>query len=233
MDEMSDDYDDEVYGDTDTNSLPDDDTGQGAPAGDGLPGYPINGRPDWRAGVSGSGNGLLGMARVDQTPVRAGDPTVLLVSDSRSSSPTLASDGKQAYPMPGAYVPDGHGGVKLRPDFAAAHPKGPFDFGGMANEIHWPGVVQDLGKIGAGVAASIGAGMAAPFVRGLLGFGAAAPTETALGAAGSGATPNPWITGSLFGWRLGRTLHKQNKANPRNADPVIPPGVDRVSNGLP
>jgi 3D (Asp-Asp-Asp) domain-containing protein len=38
----------------------------GAGAGDGLPGYPIDGWPGLRAGVFGSGEGLLGILRVKQ-----------------------------------------------------------------------------------------------------------------------------------------------------------------------
>jgi hypothetical protein len=81
MDEMSD--DDEVYGDTDPNTLPAVDDGQGASAGDGLPGYPVDGHPDWRAGVPRSGNGVLGMARVSDLVARPGqgDARMTPVSD--------------------------------------------------------------------------------------------------------------------------------------------------------
>jgi hypothetical protein len=92
MDEMSDDYDDEVYGDTDSRNLPDGAAGQTTSAGDGLAGYPMDGHPDWRAGVFGSGNGLLGMARASDLVARTssedhlpfagqGDPRLMRVSD--------------------------------------------------------------------------------------------------------------------------------------------------------
>jgi hypothetical protein len=57
-------------------------------------------------------------------------------------------------------MPDGHGGVQLKPDFAATHPKGPLDFGGMSKEIDWPGVGLDLGSIAAGAVPLAGAGAA-------------------------------------------------------------------------
>jgi len=88
---MSEEYDDEVYGDTDPRNLPDD-AGQTTPGGDGLPGYPVDGHSDWRAGVLGPGRGLLGMARVsdlvarpsggDQAPYASqGNPQLMRVSD--------------------------------------------------------------------------------------------------------------------------------------------------------
>ena len=85
-----DDLSDEVHGDTDPSNLSDDDSGdQGAPAtgqtsaGDGLPGYPAGGDPGWRAGVFGSGDGLLGMAKVSDLVARPGDEAAVLqpVSD--------------------------------------------------------------------------------------------------------------------------------------------------------
>jgi hypothetical protein len=91
---MSDNNDDsyDVYGDTDPNNVPDGGFGQDTSAGDGLPGYPVDGQPDWRAGMFGSGRGLLGMARVsdlapqpsgdDQAPVAGrSDPRLMRVSD--------------------------------------------------------------------------------------------------------------------------------------------------------
>jgi hypothetical protein len=75
----------------------------------------------------------------------------MMASDPRSSSRTAAYAGGEAYPMPAAYMPDGHSGVQLKPDFAAAHPKGPWDMGGMAGEIDWNGVDRDLTDIGGGV----------------------------------------------------------------------------------
>lgn len=167
---MNDDEDD-IYGDTDPNNIPDDDAAadQNASAGDGMPGYPVGGSPGWRAGAFGSGNGLLGMARVSDLVARPGDtpapmlqfgtdqasagsdPRLMLAANPKSSAPTLASDGREAYPMPKAYIPDGHGGVQLRPDFAAAHP-GATDFGGMAKEIDWPRMGKALTDILNGVA---------------------------------------------------------------------------------
>jgi hypothetical protein len=92
MDEMSDGYADDVYGDTDTNNLPVGQAGQDTNAGDGLPGYPVDGHPAWRAGMLGSGGGLLGMAQVsdpaaqpagdDQAPfAEYGDPRLMRASD--------------------------------------------------------------------------------------------------------------------------------------------------------
>jgi hypothetical protein len=89
MDEMSD--DDDLYGDTDANNVPDGDAGQDAAPGN-LPGYPVGGHPDWRAGVSGPGRGLLGMARASDLVAQrsredqasfAGqsDPRLMRVSD--------------------------------------------------------------------------------------------------------------------------------------------------------
>jgi hypothetical protein len=132
-----DDYGYDVYGDTDPNNVPDGGFDQDTSAGDGLPGYPVDGQPGWRAGAFGSGRGLLGLIKV--------------------SNP---SGGDAA--MPRAYMPDGHGGVRLRPGFAASHPKGPFDWSGMSKEINWPGVALDLGKIGMGVGASVAAGVGGP-----------------------------------------------------------------------
>jgi len=101
----------------------------------------------------------------------------------------------------------------------------------MTKEINWPGVALDLGKIGAGVAATVGPTLVVPFVRSLVGLGAA--PAAAVGAAGTGATPNPVVTGGALAWRGDRTLRNQNKVNPRNADPALKPDVDRASNGLP
>jgi hypothetical protein len=228
MDGMSD--DDEIsydpYGDTDPNNVPDGGFGQDTSAGDGPPGVPVEGMPGLRAGVFGAGNGLLGMARVEDLVARPGDARLMLASDPRSSG--LGSWSKaDPYPMPSAYMSDGHGGVQLRPEFAATHPKGPTDFGAMAHNIDWGGTAWDLAKI----AASAGASMASPFVPKFLGWGAA-PAE-AVGPAGTGALPNPWMTGGTLAWRGGRTLYKQHKANPRNADPVVKPVVDKASGGLP
>jgi hypothetical protein len=131
------------------------------------------------------------------------------------------------YPMPPAYRSDSHGGVQLQPAFTAPHPKGPFDFGAMAHNVDWSHTAWDLAKI----AASAGAGMVAPFMPKFLGFGAA-PAET-VGPTGTGALPNPWMTAGTVAWRGRRTLHKQDKANARNADPVVKPGVDEASGGLP
>jgi hypothetical protein len=57
--------------------------------------------------------------------------------------------------MPPAYRSDGHGGVELQPGFAQTHPQGPFDFGGMAREIDWPGVAKDFAGLAGDVATSI------------------------------------------------------------------------------
>jgi hypothetical protein len=221
MDGMSDldkDYSDEVYGDTDPNNPPDGEANQGASAGDGLPGVPVDGYPGWRAGVPGASN-LLGLVRTsdlvarpgDDPPARlqlgtgGGDPRLILASDPRTSTPTLASDGREGYPMPKAYMPDGHGGVQLRPDFAAAHPNGPLDFGGMAKEIDWSGVYKGLRDILGGVANSeihdwVGEKLGLP----------------------------PWIDVP----RLGPEAWKaQDEANKNPGKPA--PGVDRVTNGLP
>jgi hypothetical protein len=146
MDEMSDDYAGEFYGDTDTNNLPDGAAAQGASAGDGLPGYPVDGQSSWRAGAFGSGAGLLGLIKVS-------DPA-----------------GGQGDAMPPAYMPDGRGGVKLRPGFAAKHPKGPFDFGGMSKEIDWPGVALDLGSIAAS-AVPLAGGTALDMLKAMPGLG--------------------------------------------------------------
>jgi hypothetical protein len=228
MDEMNDDGD-EVYGETDPNNTADGEAGQDAPAGDGLAGVPVDELPGWRAGAFGSGRGLLGLARAwdlvarpedgssamppfgaDQTPIRAGDPRLLLAADPRSSSPTLASDGKQDYPMPRAYVPDGHGGVKLRPDIAAAHPKGPLDFRGMAQEIDWPATLVDLGR--------------------LIGYSAAgAAAFDRMNRAGADPSPRQ-LGGGLLG--IGADVWKAQQD--ANRDPRRPPqGADRVTNGLP
>lgn len=67
--------DDDIYGDTDPNNMPDAGAGQNASAGDGLPGFAVDGHPDWRAGAFGSGQGLLGMARVSDLVARPGDNT--------------------------------------------------------------------------------------------------------------------------------------------------------------
>lgn len=170
---------------SDLNHVPDRDAGEAV-----LPGYPVEGHPGWRAGAFGSGRGLLGLIKVS-------DPS--------------AENGEAS--MPAAYMPDGHGGVQLRPGFAATHPKGPFDFAGMAKEIHWPGVALDLAKITAGVALGVAPSFLAP--------------------ATAGAAPNPWFAGGSLAWKGGRTLYKQNEANRRNVDPVVRPGVDKASNGLP
>jgi hypothetical protein len=147
MDGMSDDYSDEVYGDTDPNNLPQDAAGQGAIAGDGLPGVPVDGYPGVRAGAFGSGNGLLGLIKVSNPAPVGGEAS-----------------------MPAAYTPDGHGGVQLKPGFAASHPKGPFDWGGMAKEIDWPGVALDLGSIAAGSLPLVG-GKAADVLKAMPGMG--------------------------------------------------------------
>lgn len=128
--------------------------------------FQVDGYPGLRAGVFGPGGGSLGMTRasdlvarsgndppatlrfgMDWAPSGQGDPTMMLASNPRASAPTVASDGREAYPMPKAYAPDGHGGVQLRPDFAAAHPRVPFDFGGMAKEIDWGGFMKELGGL--------------------------------------------------------------------------------------
>lgn len=99
----------------------------------------LDGYPEWRAGVAGSGSGLLWLAKANP----------------RSSSPTLAFDsGGNADPLPSAYMPGPNGGVQLRPNFAAQHPNGPFDFGGMVKEIDWPGIVEGLLDIVGGGAQS-------------------------------------------------------------------------------
>jgi hypothetical protein len=111
-----------------------------------LPGYPVDGASGWRAGAFGSGGGLLGLIRVSN-PARGRDDS-----------------------MPPAYMPDGHGGVKLRPGFAATHPKGPFDFGGMSKEIDWPGVALDLGSIAAS-AVPLAGGTALDVLKAMPGLG--------------------------------------------------------------
>ena len=47
-------------------------------------------------------------------------------------------------------MPGPNGGVQLRPDFAAQHSNSPFDFGGMAKEINWPGFAKGLLDIARG-----------------------------------------------------------------------------------
>ena len=113
---MSDGYAGEFYGDTDANNLPDGGPGQDMSAGDGLPGYPVDGQPGWRAGAFGSGDGLLGMTRVSNLLARPGngsaamlqlgtnrapvggdgDPSLMLASSLRSPGPILASDKREA-----------------------------------------------------------------------------------------------------------------------------------------
>lgn len=191
--------DDDVYGDTD----PDDgDDAADPPAAaqaaavdtDG-PGVALAGSPGWRAGAFSSGRGLLGLTRV--------------------SNPAPIGGGQSDLPPGYVYGPDGK--LQLDPNFKKGHPTGPFDFGGMAQEIHWPGVAKDLGKIAAGV----GIGM----LGGLLG-------PVGVGPAGSGALPNPWITGGSLAWRGGRTLYRQQKAN--TSPPKGDRGkMDRASEGLP
>lgn len=73
---MSDEFD--IYGDADTGDVADAqwDGGPTAaaafpnPEGDDLPGFPVDGHPQWRAGIFGSGRGLLGMARVSDLVAR-------------------------------------------------------------------------------------------------------------------------------------------------------------------
>lgn len=158
-----DDLSDEVYGDTDPNNLPDDggDDDPGAvqaaspfpvesgptSAGDGQPGFPVDGYPGVRAGVFGSGNGLLGLIKVSNPASAGGDAS-----------------------MPSTYMPDGHGGVQLKPGFAATRPKGPFDWGGMSKEIDWPGVALDLGSIAAG-ALPLAGGTAMDVLKAMPGMG--------------------------------------------------------------
>lgn len=79
---MSDDYDYgyDVYGDTDPNNVPNGGGGQDTTAGDGLPGFPVDGYPEWRAGVFGAGNGLLGMMPVAD----AGAPSASAPADGAS-----------------------------------------------------------------------------------------------------------------------------------------------------
>jgi hypothetical protein len=72
MDAVTDNYDGEVYGDTDPNNLPKR-GGQDASASDGLQGYPLDGQTGWRAGAFRAGAGLLGMARVSDLVARPGD----------------------------------------------------------------------------------------------------------------------------------------------------------------
>lgn len=72
--------------------------------------------------------------------------------------------------MPPAYAPDGRGGVRLRPGFAATHPKGPLDFGGMSKEVDWPGVALDLGSIAAGALPLVG-GTAVDVLKAIPGWG--------------------------------------------------------------
>jgi hypothetical protein len=86
---MSDEFD--IYGDADTGDVAaaqgdgmGDAAAAAAPgsAGDGLPGYPVEGHPDWRSGVFRSGRGLLGMARTSDLVARPGDDARLMqVSD--------------------------------------------------------------------------------------------------------------------------------------------------------
>ena len=107
--------------------------------------------------------------------------------------------------MPGAYMPDGHGGVRLRPEFAATHPKGPLDFGGMAHDIDWAGVIKDLTDIvGDGANDKID-----DWIEDKLGI------PSWLGIAKM--TPEVWKT--------------QDEANKNPGKP--PRGADRVTNGVP
>ncbi len=62
--------------------------------------------------------------------------------------------------------------MQVTPDFARTHPKGPLDFGAMAHNIDWAGVLKDLGVVAAGAVGGAGWGEAA-----------------GVGAAGTGALP--------------------------------------------
>lgn len=98
---MSDDYD--YYGDTDPNNMPGDDDGGGQDAApspapqpaptsalDGLPGVPVDGHPGLRAGVFGSGNGLLGIARVSDLVARPGDGAPATLQLAADRAPTIS-----------------------------------------------------------------------------------------------------------------------------------------------
>ena len=134
----------------------------------------------------------------------SGDPRLMLAANPKSSAPTLASDGHEAYPMPKAYIPDGHGGIQLRPDFAAAHP-GATDFGGMAGEID----LARMGKAVTDILNGVANGKIDDWAEDLLGI----PSWTDLPKLGS------------------ETWKAQNEANKPGAAP--PRGADRVTNGLP
>lgn len=64
------------YGDTDPNNVADGGADQDTSAGDGLPGYPVDGYPARRAGVFGSGDGLLGMTQEASAGVAQATPQV-------------------------------------------------------------------------------------------------------------------------------------------------------------
>ena len=68
---MTDSFSYDPYGDTDANNVPDGGEGQDTTAGDGLPGYPLRGSPDWRAGVPGVTSNLLGLSRTADLGVQA------------------------------------------------------------------------------------------------------------------------------------------------------------------
>ena len=76
MSDMTDTSDDEVQ---------DNDAWDGQSAGDGLPGYPVDGLPGVRAGAFGSGSGLLGIQ----------------LADNRSNAPVVYDPNAQS--CPGAY----------------------------------------------------------------------------------------------------------------------------------
>lgn len=217
-----DDFSYDPYGDTDANNVPDDGSGEDASAGDGLPGVPVEGHPGWRAGVFSAGRNLLGLVPTsrlvadsadgapaslqfgtDQPFAGAGDPRLMLASNPGGLGPGRPSK-DDPYPMPPAYMPDGHGGVQLRPDFAATHPKGPFDFGAMAHNIHWGGVAKDLWDIATGVANSK--------IQDVVGDALDLPS---------------WVDLPELGMK---TWKMQNEANKPGAQPAK--GADRTTNGL-
>jgi hypothetical protein len=129
----------------------------------------------------------------------------LLMRVSNAGGPTVAARDGEVYPLPPGYMPGPHGGVQLRPDYAKTLPKGPFDFGGMAREIGWPGVVNSLNHIAAGVF-----------------------TSKANDQIGEWLHLPEWLDLPKVGRE---TLDAQIEAN---KDPKTQPrGADRVTNGLP
>ena len=98
----------------------------------GQAGYPLPGYPGWMAGTNDPTGGVLG---------------VVQLADARSGSAAGGqAAGQDPYPLPPGYMYDAQGQLQLTPEFARTHP-GPTDFGRMAHNINWNGVLKDLGDV--------------------------------------------------------------------------------------